>query len=59
MSSGTAYERYDCGCFLKVYVCPEHLKVAGEKMRKIEVARKLQYELREGREAEGEADLPF
>ncbi len=24
---------WGCGCFLKVYVCPEHLEVASEELR--------------------------
>ncbi len=24
---------HPCGCFVKVYVCPEHLQVAGRELR--------------------------
>ena len=51
-------ESWGCGCWLKVYVCPEHLEVAREELRVAVVAQSLQYELREGREA-GEAGDPW
>ena len=43
---------YECGCFIKVYVCPGHVEKAGEKIESMLLAQKVQYELREGREAE-------
>ena len=50
---------YPCGCFIKVYVCPEHVEAAGERIDTILAARKLQYELREGREAGEDGDGLF
>ncbi len=26
---------HPCGCFVKVYVCPEHLQVAGRELREL------------------------
>ncbi len=29
----TSEHSHACGCFVKVYVCPEHLSVAGRELR--------------------------
>ena len=47
-----------CGCFVKVHVCPRCLGVAERVISEEIVARELQYELREGREA-SEDSIPF
>ncbi len=58
---------WGCGCFLKVYVCPEHLDRAGKQLELQAEAMRDQLDLgldlagrtREGREAEAVDDLPF
>jgi len=52
-------EAFGCGCFVKVYVCPEHLGVAGRQLEEKVTERFLQCELREGREASEDGDVLF
>jgi len=50
-------EAWSCGCFVKVYVCPEHIGAAGRELEERVTERFLQYELREGREASEDGEV--
>ena len=50
-------EAFGCGCFVKVYVCPEHIGEAGRELEEKVTARFLQYDMYERHETSETGDV--